>query len=253
MSDNRRNYSDNEKIMLYAEVNAECPICSKKLMNEKNGRYYKLFEIAHIYPANPTKNEIKILEGVEKLDSDVNSLKNALAVCPNCHTEFDKPRTVKEYNNWLSIKKNLIAKNKIRDSYSLYTIESDISKVLSSLGEWDDIDPLTPLCYKSLKVDDKVNKTIPYITKKKIKDDVVDYFYFIQSIFSEMAIEVAHKFDRIASQVKNYYWYCLEITQDQNQIFELMVNWLNEKTSFYSKRACEIVISFFVQNCEVFT
>ena len=42
------------------------------------------------------------------------------------------------------------------------------------------------------------------------------------------------------------------VTNNKYQIFNQMVDWLMTKTLSESKEACEIVISFFVQNCEVF-
>ena len=39
---------------------------------------------------------------------------------------------------------------------------------------------------------------------------------------------------------------------DQNRIFDSLVDWLNGAIPEASRIACEIVISFFIQNCEVF-
>ena len=36
------------------------------------------------------------------------------------------------------------------------------------------------------------------------------------------------------------------------EIFERMVDWVHNKTLKISREACEAVISFFIQNCEVF-
>ncbi|MEI3527074.1 MAG: ABC-three component system protein [Bacilli bacterium] len=42
------------------------------------------------------------------------------------------------------------------------------------------------------------------------------------------------------------------MTDDQNIIFNKMVEWLKFKTQEITNDACEIVISYFIQNCEVF-
>ena len=57
LQDNRRLFSDNEKQILFDEVYGRCPICGKCLTHNKNGRIYRTFEVAHIYPANPTPDE----------------------------------------------------------------------------------------------------------------------------------------------------------------------------------------------------
>ena len=81
MGDNRRLFSDNEKMVLYNEVNGRCPICGKPLTNNKNGQIIKIFEVAHIYPANPRPDESELLKDEERLSKDVNSLDNVIAVC----------------------------------------------------------------------------------------------------------------------------------------------------------------------------
>lgn len=43
-----------------------------------------------------------------------------------------------------------------------------------------------------------------------------------------------------------------DVTSDKSKIFDYIVNWVKTKTSTQSKEACEIVVSYFVQNCEVF-
>ena len=44
MGDNRRIFSDNEKMVLFNEVDGRCPICGKPLTNTKNGQIIKMFE-----------------------------------------------------------------------------------------------------------------------------------------------------------------------------------------------------------------
>lgn len=39
---------------------------------------------------------------------------------------------------------------------------------------------LVPLSLTSLKVDEKANDTLPYVLKRTIKNNVVDYFDFIR-------------------------------------------------------------------------
>ena len=100
MGDNRRIFSDNEKMVLFNEVDGRCPICGKPLTNTKNGQIIKMFEVAHIYPANPRPEEVELLKDEERLSKDVNSLANVIAVCRICHKKFDTPRTIEEYRSW---------------------------------------------------------------------------------------------------------------------------------------------------------
>ncbi len=123
MQDNRRKFSDNEKQVLFDEVHGRCPICGRRLTHSKNGHFYRTFEVAHIYPANPKTEEEKLLATEERLSDDVNSLKNVVAVCRISHKKFDTPRTIDEYRTWVRMKKKLLQENEIKDNYALFNIE----------------------------------------------------------------------------------------------------------------------------------
>ena len=252
MQENRKNFSDNERQVLYDEVRGYCPICGNKLTHTKNGKIFKTFEIAHIYPANPTLLEIRLLKDEEHL-GDVNDLKNLIAVCRICHKKFDTPRTVDEYRSWLNLKRKTIENNIIKDSYSLFNIEDEIYEVLKKLNSANIEGEMESLSFNSLKIDEKTNETFPYLLKNALKNDVTNYFYFIQKCFIELDKTTLYKFNTIAAQVKSFYSKCMQVNNNQEKVYYAIVDWINEKTECRSKRACEIIIAFFVQNCEVFS
>lgn len=253
LGDNRREFSNNEKMLLYNEVNGRCPICGIGLVYSKNGKINKSFEVAHIYPANPRKEEEELLRKEERLSDDVNDLKNVIAVCRICHKKFDTPRTIAEYHTWIRLKKRLIQDAELKNTYSMFNVESEIKKVLESLNCEDIDEALVPLSYESLKIDQKTNETLPYVIKRSIKRDVVDYFDYIKRLFIEINQITPYKFETLASQIKGFYCKCMQINNSQESIYSTLVDWLDEKTNNYSKRACEIVIAYFIQDCEVFS
>ena len=112
---------------------------------------------------------------------------------------------------------------------------------------------LVQLSYESLKIDQKTNDTLPYAIKRSIKRDVVDYFEYIRRIFVELDKMTPYKFNTLASQIKGFYSKCMQINQNQEYVYNSLVDWLDEKTDFYSRKACEVVIAFFIQDCEVFS
>ncbi len=170
-------------MVLYNEVNGRCPICGKSLTHTKKGQIIKIFEVAHIYPANPLPEETELLKNEEYLSEDINSLDNVIAVCRICHKKFDTPRTVEEYRSWVRLKKKLLQDTKLKNTYALFNVEEEILKNLNdeSLEE-----ELVRLSYESLKIEQKANKTLPFAIKRTIKNDVVDYFDYIHKIFIEM-------------------------------------------------------------------
>lgn len=253
MADNRREFTDNEKMLLHSEVGGRCPLCGEKLTYKKNNKIQKSFEIAHIYPANPRPDEKILLQNEEMLSDDVNDLKNVIAVCRICHKKFDTPRTVEEYRMWVRLKKRLIQDTELKNAYSLFNVEDEIKVILEKLNDEAAEYELVQLSYNSLKIDQKTDDTFPFAIKRTVKNDVVDYFDYIRRMFKEINQKSPYKFETLASQIKSFYLKCMQTNQNQEEVYTSLVDWLNEKTNSYSRRACEIVIAYFIQDCEVFS
>ena len=105
----RRTPTKYDELLLLEEVDSICPVCGISLIN-KQAKKKKQFEIAHIYPNSPTKEEVKELMGVERLGSNSEDIQNWIALCSKCHTEYDFHKTKDEYlkikshhplQNWL--------------------------------------------------------------------------------------------------------------------------------------------------------
>lgn len=250
MSDKRRNWSEAEKLILYNQVGGICPMCQKPLYNKKEGKYHKAFQIAHIYPLNPSFEEERILFNEEKLfEKDCNELNNLIALCNNCHSYIDNPTTVDGYRKLADLKKQLIKSQNITDLYSSYTIEEDILKVIncmiSGLNESSET-----IDYNQIKIDDKIQKNNK-ILNHKIKEDVSYYYLFIKKCFAEID-KTDMTFEIIAGQIKSFYKKISSITSDQNKIYDSIANWIFDKYKVGNIEAYKIIVSFFVQNCEVF-
>ncbi|MFS8215359.1 ABC-three component system protein [Paenibacillus sp. S29] len=253
MQANRKSMNENDNMILFSEVEGMCPFCSKSLLYVKDGIRRKIFEAAHIYPLNPTKEESLLLKNVEKLSQNVNDLNNSIALCRDCHKKFDSPRTIEEYKKLLIIKKEIIRRNERRADYHSYQIEAEIKIILNKLVENEN--ELSPqiLNLDALKVDEKANITLNRLTKRRIKSDVADYYFFVKEQFIMLDKECQYSFDTIASQVNTFYLKLKKNKHTQEEIYNHMAEWLSKKTENSSLEACKIIVSFFIQNCEVFS
>jgi len=104
-SNPRINPSPQVKLILFDEVDGICPKCTNPLQVIKGNKYVNHFDVAHIYPLNPTKEEAIILKNAYRLSSDVNSINNLIAICKLCHKTFDTYKTIDEYNEYVDLKK----------------------------------------------------------------------------------------------------------------------------------------------------
>ena len=59
-------------------------------------------------------------------------------------------------------------------------------------------------------------------------------------------------FDRLSRKIRGCFEDLNEETKSKINIFNSLVDWLNEQTLNKSREACEAIISFYIQECDVF-
>lgn len=253
MAKKRDNYSEAQQTALVSQVNRVCPLCAQSLFYRKGNRTYKNYELAHIYPLNPTKEEQELLKDEKRLAKDVNEENNIIPLCKDCHGKFDNPRTVEEYRMLYGMKENLIKRSAQEEIWKEYHIESEITKVIKALYASNNADARSEIEFDPKAVDEKLNQSITGLTKRKIKNNVSDYYLFIRDTFAELDQNDIDLSDTISAQVKTYYLKQKRMGLSQQEIYENIVSWLTAKTKPETSDATEIIASFFVQNCEVFS
>ena len=252
MGEKRVNWTPIQLAILYNQVNGICPICQKPLWYEKEGQIKRSFEVAHIYPLNPTKEEEVVLKDQPKLfEEDKNDLNNVIALCQTCHSYVDNPTSVQTYIQLYNLKKEYIRNEKISSLYSSYDIEEDIIGIVNAMtSELDD--SIEKLSYDLITVDYKINKE-NVILKSKVKNDVSQYYLFIRSLFYEIDKSNSGTFDLIAGQIKAFYLKVKTISNSQEEIYEQISKWLYNKYKIGYIETYKIIVSFFIQDCEVFS
>ena len=86
--------------------------------------------------------------------------------------------------------------------------------------------------------------------ESKIEQYVSLYFYTIRNLFNDL--EYKDNFNIVASQIHTAFLLAEKGKLSKSQIFSDLVSWIESKIPGYSKESYEAIISFFVQNCEVF-
>jgi hypothetical protein len=243
----RKNITPNLDARLLAEANSLCPLCGKCLLGEKGGRSVKLYEIAHIYPHSPTQEQKETLKDVVK-PSNIESFENLISICQDCHKTQDFYTTKEDYMRLYNLKQKITRQTMAMDAATSVPIETQIEDVLRKLNEVD-INQILPLSYTPIAVEQKINDVL---LRQKIKSFVVCFFPFVQSLFEELDCSGKNKFNQIASEFK----LCFQKMEEQNlsaeEIFNGISKWLMSKTQGKYPVACETIVAFFIQNCEVF-
>lgn len=255
MKENRPQITDNQELLLFSEVDGVCPNCPNVLMYDKNGRKNKNYEIAHIYPLNPKPEEVKVLKDAVKLSIDPNHLDNLICLCLACHNKFDNPRTLEEYEDLLEKKKCLIKRFKEKSIWIDTILEKEIEEIINFLASEDFIFGNEDILnYDPKTIDNKTDSTITELTKRKIHRNVQDYFKQVKNKFIELDMVQPLTTETISTQIKSHYLKLRkqDASKTQKEIFDAMVEWLNKLTHQNSNDSSEIIISYFIQNCEIF-
>mgnify|MGYP002624737982 CR=1 FL=1 len=232
------------------EVNGVCPFCGNMLINTGTKKT-KQYEIAHIYPNSPSLDELMILDGVTVFGENSESFQNKIALCFNCHKNYDFHKTVEEYNKVLAKKHALYTSETMKAELSNIDVPQNIETLLDKIATLnlsaDDIE----LRLKPLEIKQKFSKSESAL-KSKVTSCVTEYFVFIRNYFKNLEDTKQLNFSKLAATIKLAYLTAFNSSDSKNKIFDSLVKWLLSKTNSEDSAAAEIVISYFVQNCEVF-
>ncbi|WP_158937427.1 ABC-three component system protein [Burkholderia sp. S171] len=239
------------EVALCTQVSEACPNCGKPLFKKKGKTTFREYEIAHIYPLNPTDDELELLQSQKKLSEDANHEDNLIPLCFTCHNIFDNPKTIEGYCDLVRKKENLIKQSEQIEIFGQYQLESEIIDVINSLIDSNvQFDESTE--FEAKDIDAKLNSSIRPITKRKIKNDVSSFYLFVRDRFADLERNDPTKAVLIALQVKTFYVKQTTVTSSQQEIFENTVDWIRLKHELASKEAAEVIAAFYVQNCELF-
>lgn len=247
----RKAPTEAEQQLFLKEVLYYCPLCGKDLRNRRQAKRNKLYEIAHIFPNSPTVEQYTRLSVLPRLGNNSESFENKIALCKNCHDQQDEHTTAEDYLNLLNKKKQFLRNTDLRDSTLTMGLEEvEIAEVVKKVCLINE-DELTKLNYAPVNLSKKFNAN-EHLIKNKISGYVTAYYPYIRDLFKEMEGTNGFRIETLSLQIKCCFTKMEAITTDKNAIFNQLVDWIKAKTQSASKEACEAVISFFVQNCEVF-
>lgn len=254
MANKRDNYSDEEHSILYAETKGSCPLCMMPILFKKPGsnKPKKGYEVAHIYPLNPTAAQAQALIGYP-VPTDLNSLENVIALCPTCHTKYDKDFKLTELVRLRKIKDDFLNVSQAKLTASQYVIQSEVCEILDAIVGFDfDNLNLGPPNFDVATVDKKLKTGMSPLQKHEIKQNAINFYVRIRDHlrFLEQQDQVAVRI--LQNQIKTFY---LEMSKqnpgNKDLVFNYVAQWISDRAG-KPILAAKVLTSFFVQNCEVF-
>lgn len=247
----RKNPQEHDIRLYLREVNYTCPLCGTELQSRRQKKLdEKQFEIAHIYPNSPTKEQYIVLKDAERLGETCESFENKIALCFNCHHTQDFHTTLDEYNKLVIIKKACLERTALCDAIRTLGLEDEIYKLIQALVNMEEQGLHDP-SYEPVSLTNKF-ESHESLLKAKVSGYVTAHYNYIKKCLHDLDGVDNMNFEIISQQIKTCFIKMNDISTDKSMIFDKIVEWLMNKTQVTSKEACESLVSFFIQNCEVF-
>ena len=176
-----------------------------------------------------------LCNGLRPLFSDISYL-NVSQYCAEAFLEVIKERIAKKEIHTKAV-------DKISDE----SIYDKISFVVDNLSKIKNAEELPKLSYEPLNVKNKIKDDFLLFTT--VNNDVIQFYEFVDSLMKEKQNDPHFIFEAVSKKIKNRFM--KNDDKPLSECFNYLTNWLKDETSG-SKEACRIVISYFVQSCEVF-
>lgn len=233
---------------LLAEVNFLCPITHEPLVENIKGKSIKRYTITQIFPEDLSPKKEREFKRLFKKPTDLSSNENLIALSERSAEKYLLDPSIEEFQALMEIKKELSANYIANLEVNKVDLEEDIRVVLSALMELKDTSELEELEYDVLRVEEKIPDDI--ILRNDIQTRVVLYYRYIESVFSESDVD----FTQIASDIKKCAKKFEKQGMNQKDLVYNLARWIRQKTHLGvdGTLACNVVVAFFVQNCEVF-
>jgi acetolactate synthase small subunit len=186
----RANVNETIKMSLLCEVKGLCPLCYKELIKQDSKKTVRVFDVAHIYPLNPTPHEIELLKKEDKITEDIDSEDNFIPLCKECHKIYDTKKTINEYRQLLSIKKTILNVKKTHQIWNNQQLHDDILQVANALSILNikNIEA-TKLSLDALKLSEKKDDSLNLINEIKISEYIRTFYIPIKNAFKQLELE----------------------------------------------------------------
>jgi hypothetical protein len=239
---------------LLCEVQGNCPLCRRVLILNKQFSKARVFDVAHIYPLNPYPHEILMLSGEEVLSNDIDCEENFIVLCKVCHKAYDTQKTVEEYRQLVEIKKTITRVRLLSETWDKQTLHKDISLVSEKISSMsiNEIEG-TILTYGALRLPEKKDDSLGIVNELKIAQLILHFFIPIRNALKSLEMQEKATSAYICSQVRSYYLALCLLGFDQSQIFEAISEWFMVNTGITDRSKAEVLVSFFIQNCEIYS
>ena len=230
-----------------------CPIEGNRFWKKKKSVFVPAYKVVKIYPEELDDDSKILFDAIKPAPADLDEYENKIALCLSCANSYLKNPTPEEYKRLLH-KKAYLTRNDRKDEIAEEShLEDEIVDVIKAIASVGDKKRL-PKFKDVLKVKEKIRSEFSDLEIDIVRD-VNKYYTFIEDKFSILDGNGKSTFEVIRAEVKACYEKYKAEGYDQLEIYYALVEWIllvKGLDEAKHRRAAEVMVSFFVQNCAVF-
>ena len=236
-----------QDISLLAEVNYVCPLTQTQLVEQVDGVPWSRYTLTHIFPKGLAESAVAEYSAIYPQPANLDASENLIALCKEEADKYELAPSPAKYKQLYELKHQAMKLNQLFSDINRLQLEEEIRTILAVLQNLQDLENLPQLEYTALRIDEKISDGL---LRYEVRDHVVQYYRFIEHTFSEET----DNFDEIAASIKKASRKLESSGLSQKEVIEQLSEWVRKQTrmDIGGRLACHIVVSFFIQNCEVF-
>jgi len=238
-----------EDVPLLNMFNFCCPICHKPLIQTIRDMAISDYQIVKIFPDDVVFNTVSKPEHMEESE-------NLIPLCSQHAEEYTDSPTEQVCNVLFTARKKAELGILAAEQVNKATLEKEIRILLERIKNMACEEDLVELSMKAMKIEDKIPSN-EYLLRMDETARVVKFYNYVNTQFSLLERDIGEEtldFDQIASEVRVAYKKLTKKGLGYEDIVKQLTKWVLIQAQLGNdyQRAAEIVIAFFIQNCEVF-
>ena len=233
------------------EANKKCSLCGCPIEVKKSKMVAYKHGITNIFPEGLSSSLKTDFIAIRKEPTDFNHRSNRICCCTACADDYESTPTTDKFIKLLKKKDFYNKVANANSSLERAKLDDELSVVLSNLRNIHSYDEIANFRKIPLELKEKIHDN--ELLRLTIKSDVDDYYNYLRKQLSDLD-DVGSEFKIIGSQFQISYKKLSQIMTDQEEVYNRIIRWVLDELGLTDKyyTAVRIIVSFFVQNCEVF-
>lgn len=233
------------------EANKKCSLCGTSIEVKKGKKTAYKYGITNIFPEGLSSKLKSDFSSIRREPFDYYHRSNKICCCVACADDYEATPTTDKFIKLINKKDFYKQANDSNSILEKAKLEDQLNDVIYDIRKIKSFDELVDFRKVPLELKEKIKDNEPL--RYSIKNDVDIYYNYVRKQLSELD-DVGSEFKVIASQFQICYQKLASIMKDQEEIYNRIITWVLNELGLGTKyqTPAKIVVSFFVQNCEVF-